>query len=425
MDFKTFLESLNEEIICCICEETFDQPKMLPCLHTICVNCLNDMAQTEIQNNRDAIRCPLCNNNIPIPQPHGNFNSLPNNIYISRLKDIVAVREAAHHDVMCGNCEERAREASYCFDCCTFWCPKCEAAHKIMREYRGHRLVALKDFSDDDLGTMLRRPALCQQQHHKNECLKYYCKDCTRCICQMCVVLEHKTHHVQSMDEVASASEAAIVEQVEKAKGKRKELLKSREKVQLEKILVQKNLETVKTDIHNAVEGIVVNLRGQERELVTEMEELAARSEALLNTQKNEIDSHLEKLDKATEVAEGLLQRKSTLEILTTKDGLHDRFSQLNQVKMDINPEVTVKGKFIPSEVVSALPKLGHLEKTVSGMKVKNTEVKGSASVGSSASRPSVSQAGPREFVPVKVIGKKGRRVVRLMDLGVWLSTSN
>ena len=114
-------------------------------------------------------------------------------------------------------------------------------------------------------------------------------------------------------------------------------------------------------------------------------------------------------MDKATEVAEGLLQRKSTLEILTTKDGLHDRFSQLNQVKMDINPEVIVKGKFIPSEVVSALPKLGHLEKTVSGMKVKNTEVKGSASVGSSASRPSVSQAGPREFVPVKVIGKKGR----------------
>ena len=103
----------------------------------------------------------------------------------------------------------------------------------------------------------------------------------------------------------------------------------------------------------------------------------------------------LEKLQKATEVADGLLQRKSTLEILTTKDGLCERFNQLNQVKMNINPEVIDEGRFTPSEAVSAL-KLGRLE------------VKGSDE-GVCASRLSASQAGPREFVPVKVIGKKGR----------------
>ena len=287
MDFKTFLENLNKEITCSICEETFGQPKMLPCLHTICVNCLNDMAQTEIQNNRDAIRCPLCNKSIPIPQPHGTFNSLPNNICISRLNDIVAVREAEHHDITRGNCENRAREASYCFDCCIFWCPKCEPAHKIVRDCRGHHFLALKNFTDDDLGAMLRRPAFCEQQHHRNKFLEYYCNDCSSCICQMCAVLEHKTRHVQSMEEVASASEAAIVEQVEKAKRKLQDLLKSREKLQLKEGLVQKNLETVKTDIDNAIEGIIANLRWQKRELVTEMEELA--SKALLNSQWDQI----------------------------------------------------------------------------------------------------------------------------------------
>ena len=276
-----------------------------------------------------------------------------------------------------------------------------------MREYREHRLLALKDFNDDDLGATLRRPAFCQQKHHKNKFLGYYCNDCSSCICQMCVVLEHKTHHYQSMEEVASASEAAVVEQVAKAKGKLLELLQSKGKVQQKMNLVEKNLETVKVDIHNAVEGIIANLRGQERELVTEMEELAARSQTLLNTQKDKIDSQLEKLQKATELAEGLLQRKSTLEILTTKDGLQERFNQLNQVKMDINPEVTVEDRFIPNKAVSLL-KFSHLEKTASRMKVKNIEVKGS-DVGACASHPSVSQAGPREFVPVKVIGKKGR----------------
>ena len=186
------------------------------CTRSVLTAFKNKMANQAIQGRRYAIRCPMCNANIPIPQPEGNFNTFPNNFYIQRLKDMVIIRDAGTQQIKCGNCERKSTDASYCFDCCGFWCSTCEAAHKIVREYRDHRLLALKDFNDGDLGAMLRRPAFCQEQHHKNEPLRYFCNDCERCICQVCVVLTHKSHHIQLMEDVARLNENTIVKQIHK-----------------------------------------------------------------------------------------------------------------------------------------------------------------------------------------------------------------
>ena len=75
-----------------------------------------------------------------------------------------------------------------------------------------------------------------------------------------------------------------------------------------------------------------ISLREQERDLVVEMEDLAERSQNRLNIQMKSVSSHMEKLQHVTGIAEGVVQRKSTLEILVTKSDICKRLNELNQV---------------------------------------------------------------------------------------------
>ena len=71
----------------------------------------------------------------------------------------------------------------YCFKCCAFWCDDCIAAHNIIRTNKDHRVLAIKDFHDQDIQDVLKRPVFCQIEHHESEELKFFCKNCENTIC--------------------------------------------------------------------------------------------------------------------------------------------------------------------------------------------------------------------------------------------------
>ncbi len=48
---------------CGICLSQFKDPKLLPCSHTYCLTCLEDLTKTQI---RGCIRCPECRKNIQV-----------------------------------------------------------------------------------------------------------------------------------------------------------------------------------------------------------------------------------------------------------------------------------------------------------------------------------------------------------------------
>ncbi|XP_060560646.1 tripartite motif-containing protein 59-like [Ruditapes philippinarum] len=67
-------QRLEQELECPICLERFDTPKVLPCQHTFCADCLINITQ------RGSVCCPECRVVHPVPP-----NGLPINIAIQRL----------------------------------------------------------------------------------------------------------------------------------------------------------------------------------------------------------------------------------------------------------------------------------------------------------------------------------------------------
>ena len=49
------------------------------------------------------------------------------------------------------NCEKTSVQSSYCFKRCAFWCNDWIAAHNIIRANKDHRVLAIKDFQDEDI----------------------------------------------------------------------------------------------------------------------------------------------------------------------------------------------------------------------------------------------------------------------------------
>ena len=59
---------ISEQINCSICLDRFDHPRILPCQHSFCLDCLQDVAR---ENNPNTVDCPLCRREYDIPIPIG------------------------------------------------------------------------------------------------------------------------------------------------------------------------------------------------------------------------------------------------------------------------------------------------------------------------------------------------------------------
>jgi len=198
MDIKTFLDNIYEHVCCPVCTNRFTDPKLLPCLHTFCLHCLQRIQATS--GIRDTILCPECRRKFTIPG-NGDLNTLPTNFRLNSLLDALPVTECKTSDVKCGNCDKRRQESAYCFTCCSFWCHECLPLHKGIKTFKEHHALALKDFGDEDFDNFFKLRTFCAK-HEKKE-LELFCQVCKTTICNSCALIDHEGHAKIALEDAA------------------------------------------------------------------------------------------------------------------------------------------------------------------------------------------------------------------------------
>ena len=329
MDIKTLLNNLHEEVSCSVCMTTFTDPKTLPCLHSFCLHCLNGILRTS--GRHDVITCPECRRESRIPES-GNLKDLPTNFRINSLLDVLAIKGCNTTAVKCGNCDKKSSKSFYCFQCCEFWCEaNCISFHNGMKANKEHRVLALKDFQDEDFENVLKRPAFCRKAGHEKKELEFFCRICEVAVCNACALTDHEGHPKVFLEEAANErklqGKSAIESRKEKLQMKRNEITKLDENC----VKIQQHAAGVKRRVEQFVETILQVIDAKKQEIINEVENRARESLQRLETKKCRIEDEIKMSEATLDKAETLLKRSPSAEIMQPNKFLNKIFQEVGK----------------------------------------------------------------------------------------------
>ena len=179
------IEELREEITCPVCQGYFQDPKVLPCLHYCCKECIRQLAT----RNRP-FSCPECNQDTLLPQ--NDPNVLPTAFLVNRMKELHTSMERAGSKVMtaCEMCS-RSIPVAFCRQCSDFICSDCVNSHVTLKVFRGHKVVTLEELKQGGIPLKDNPPLICPEHEEQ---MKIFCFDCNRLICRNCIIPDHSDH---------------------------------------------------------------------------------------------------------------------------------------------------------------------------------------------------------------------------------------
>ena len=265
------------------------------------------------------------------------------------MLSLLAVRQSGDgSQISCGSCRKTSAEISYCFDCGRFLCPDCVNAHELLRNvsFQGHKVTPVKQFQPADYEALLKRQSFCSQQYHEREVTRFFCLECQICVCQICIVTDHKNHNVDPLEKAADGEKANIMAGAELMKQKRKvcnDVIREYENTALK---LDNNITAAKREVFQAAEQMIAKIREHEREAITTLENTRVSRMEKLNSASKQVQSLTKQLDQAVEFANNLLQRSSSSDIMQSKKNLEQRFEDLNKTPVPALP-VSSFAKFV------------------------------------------------------------------------------
>ncbi|XP_019618795.1 PREDICTED: tripartite motif-containing protein 3-like [Branchiostoma belcheri] len=154
----------RKELSCSICLELFTRPKVLPCQHTFCQDCLQGVAGWG-----GTLRCPICRQQVTLP-PQG-VAGLPDNLIVAnmceRFQQQATTSEETREQPQSGNrCSFHPTDVyrMYCKQCQMPVCDECiEGAHNR------HLLTTIKKAAQEN------RPTVQALIHEGRNILESYC----------------------------------------------------------------------------------------------------------------------------------------------------------------------------------------------------------------------------------------------------------
>ena len=299
-----------------------------------------------------SLTCPTCRHIVPLSER--GVAGLQSDFHIDHLFEIQDAFNKADddNDTNCGNCED-GKATGYCNDCGDFLCDKCQAAHKIVKLSRNHKLISLDELKAQVTSLVPPKKAIPHCPKHSENALKIYCDTCSTLICMDCTIRLHKDHNYDLVADVLTEHKEKLVSSLKPVKEKLDSVKRALKDFDTRAKAIHDQRAMIEANIHKEIDKQHRLLDQRRAELVGELEMLTQQKLKDLTAQRDQVEITQVKLTSCLEYAEGGLKTGTDGEILKMKFSVVKRVEQITtefksktiQPETKADMELTTKGK--------------------------------------------------------------------------------
>ncbi|XP_041838978.1 tripartite motif-containing protein 2 isoform X2 [Melanotaenia boesemani] len=273
-------------LICSICLDRYENPKVLPCLHTFCERCL----QNYIPVHSLTLSCPVCRQTSILPEK--GVAALQNNFFITNLMDVL----------------QRAPDS----------CSQ-EAA-------------TLNNITTVATGQLLSCP------NHGGSVMEFYCPPCETAMCQECTSGEHGEHPTVPLKDVVEQHKASLQDQLDAVKKRLPEINSAL--LTLSEILQQltNQKSSIEDDIHTTFDELQKTLNVRKSVLLMELEVNYGIKQKVLQAQLDALLQGQEGINSSCNFTEQALSHGTEAEVLLVKKQMGERLIELACQDLPLQP---------------------------------------------------------------------------------------
>nr|KAG5697118.1 hypothetical protein BaRGS_015253 [Batillaria attramentaria] len=281
------------ELECPVCHEDFTQPKILPCAHLLCRDCLVSWVKSEA----DAL-CPLCRCAILDSKERGSksceevADGLPTDLAMAALVNSSRTLREDHTCQACVN----APAVSICLNCDDMLCQACVTIHGRLSMSRDHTVEQLKSLTAERLTAS--RPAPCTT--HSNKTSELYCPTHGACICHLCAASKHRAcPEVTELEEKVAEARKVLSDLAATLSAGESELERAMNELDQHLIQTEKTTQTTLADIDaacNRLQSSVETCRRRLKELAlstkSKVAEAVSCGKSILGERRGKLTSY-------------------------------------------------------------------------------------------------------------------------------------
>ncbi|CAH1786395.1 unnamed protein product [Owenia fusiformis] len=291
-------DNYKEVLTCPVCLELLSDPRVTPCMHTICLKCLDSwiVRQRHEKPGGTSCPCPVCTE--PFDVPAKGATAFKGNYIINDM--LTAVRKKLDKKIETKNCEICSTEDEpvvaklKCVDCDQMMCDGCGNLHQKLNSTKHHTTLQLSGDSDKDMSLLPKRVKFCAE--HGEEPLKFYCKSCEKVVCRDCCVTTHSGHKFEDLSSKVKAGLKSINSMIELSR-KRAELI---EAVVDETRIKREDMKNVIVDVRAELEA---SRLAKHTIIDAHYDDEVAKLDKMYESNEKKVDAHVNSLEIEKDIA--------------------------------------------------------------------------------------------------------------------------
>ncbi|XP_070561834.1 E3 ubiquitin-protein ligase TRIM56-like [Ptychodera flava] len=312
---KPVTDEIDEQILTCIvCLERYKNAKILPCHHSFCEECLEELVRKQ-----RALNCPICRR--PCPIPPGGVTKLPPSILVNGIIEIITAQKQDDRASECDLCQEGV-PINRCIDCSLYVCRNCTKTHVKIPATRHHRIMTLDEYerAKGD-NAALAQPSVACKDHPENK-VDFFCDTCETPICMACAVVKHRGHEHREIKEAAESIRRFLEDKLEKLQVKTTEvtqnLVQFKTKTQELDETYQREVNNVKKHTLDTEQNIARMIREQEGKLLQDLKSRYEENKVRMETEGTTLTQMKEGAETTRVFVQSLIRYGNDVQLVST-----------------------------------------------------------------------------------------------------------